>query len=65
MRAWEGRIVVEGSDEPLSRRKAQDLMLRIAALEFVLTEIGKIALLHAGISPQRATEMRESTERSY
>lgn len=54
----------ESSEEPLSRREAQDLMLRVTALEYVLTEIGKMTLLDAGISPQAATEMRTTTRKT-
>ena len=37
-----------------------DLELRLMAIEYVLVQIGKIALLDAGISPEQAKQMREN-----
>jgi len=37
-----------------------DVELRLMAIEYVLAQIGKIALLSSGISPEQAKQMREN-----
>jgi hypothetical protein len=37
-----------------------DLELRLMAIEYVLVQIGKIALINAGITPEQAKQMREN-----
>jgi hypothetical protein len=41
-------------------KAALDLEIRLQAIEFVLAQVGKIAMISAGITPDLAAQMRQN-----